>query len=282
MINVLVTGANGQMGLTLKDLADKYEDDFNFTFVSREELDITDPDEVNTIMMNNFFDYCINCAAYTNVELAEDEKVKAFDVNAYGAKNLAFFGNRYDITLIHISTDYVFNGEKCDDYVENDKIGPLNIYGETKLHGENYIKMLMQEYYILRTSWLYSPYNKNFFNTVISCLDERGSMRVATDQTGSPTSTYTLGEALIHLMLNDGAEYGTYHLSNKGETTWYGFAREIAKLHGKGDILAIESYPTVAKRPKYSVLDCEKFELAFNYEIPNWEEALKEIYERKE
>lgn len=281
MINVLVTGANGQMGLTLKDLADKYEDDFNFTFVSREELDITDPDDVNTIMMNNFFDYCINCAAYTNVELAEDEKVKAFDVNAYGAKNLAFFANRYDITLIHISTDYVFDGKKCDDYVENDKIGPLNIYGETKLHGENYIKMLMQEYYILRTSWLYSPYNKNFFNTVMSKLENDGHMRVATDQIGSPTSTYALSEAIIHLMLNDSEEFGTYHVANLGASSWYGLAEEISILHGSGDITPIETYPTVAKRPTYSVLDSEKFKITFNYEMPQWLDSLREVYERK-
>lgn len=282
MKKVLVTGANGQLGLTLRDLADKYEDDFEFTFVSREELDITMFGEVFNLIGGSKYDYCINCAAYTNVELAEDKKTLAFDVNSYGARNLAFFCNRNNVTLIHISTDYVFGGDSDVPYKENGFIEPLNTYAETKLLGENYIKMSMQDYYIIRTSWLYSPYNKNFFNTVISCLDERGSMRVATDQTGSPTSTYTLGEALIHLMLNDGGEYGTYHLSNKGETTWNGFAREIAKLHGKGDILAIESYPTVAKRPKYSVLDCEKFELTFNYEIPNWEEALKEIYERKE
>lgn len=282
MKKVLVTGANGQLGLTLRDLADKYEDDFEFTFVSREELDITMFGEVFNLIGGSKYDYCINCAAYTNVELAEDKKTLAFDVNSYGARNLAFFCNRNNVTLIHISTDYVFGGDSDVPYKENGFIEPLNTYGETKLLGENYIKMSMQDYYIIRTSWLYSPYNKNFFNTVISCLDERGSMRVATEQTGSPTSTYTLGEALIHLMLNDGGEYGTYHLSNKGETTWYGFAREIAKLHGKGDILTIESYPTVAKRPKYSVLDCEKFELAFNYKIPNWEEALKEIYERKE
>lgn len=282
MINVLVTGANGQLGLTLRDLADKYKDDFNFVFVSREELDITSFDDVLRFFNFYDYDYCINCAAYTNVELAEDNKLDSFDVNSSGVKNLAFFCNRNDVTLIHISTDYVFDGDSNTPYIENSKVNPLNTYGASKLLGENYINKLMEDYYIIRTSWLYSPYNKNFFNTVISCLDERGSMMVATDQTGSPTSTYTLGEALIHLILNDAGEYGTYHLSNKGEATWNSFATEIAKLHGKGDILAIDSYPTVAKRPKYSVLDCEKFELAFNYEIPNWEEALKEIYERKE
>lgn len=282
MINVLVTGANGQLGITLKEISERYvNDEFNFVFVSREELDICSPDGVNTIMLNNFFDYCINCAAYTNVELAETEKVKAFDVNADGAKNLAFFCDRHDITLIHISTDYVFDGEKDVDYIEEDNIGPINIYGETKLKGESYIRIKMQEYYILRTSWLYSPYGKNFFNTVMSKLEDGEHMRIATDQVGSPTSTYALSEAIIHIMLNDSEEFGVYHVANQGATNWYGFADEISLLLDKGDITPIDSYPTIAKRPAFSVLDSNKFERTFNYDMPHWLDSLKEVYDKR-
>ena len=282
MINVLVTGANGQLGMTLQDISKRYVNkEFNFVFVSREELDICSPDAVNTIMLNNFFDYCINCAAYTNVELAETEKVKAFDINADGAKNLAFFCDRHDITLIHISTDYVFNGKKDIDYDESDNIGPINIYGETKLKGEAYIKLKMQEYYIVRTSWLYSPHGKNFFNTVMSKLENDEHMRIATDQIGSPTSTYALSEAIIHLMLNDSEEFGIYHVANQGATNWYGFANEIALLHDKDGITPIDSYPTIAKRPAFSVLDSNKFERTFNYDMPHWLDSLKEVYDKR-
>ena len=281
MIKVLVTGANGQLGLTLRDLADKYEDDFIFIFMGREELDINSSNNVSAILMNNDYDYCINCAAYTNVELAENNKDEAFKINSKGVRNLAFFCDYYDITLIHISTDYVFDGHKNKPYAENDKIGPLNIYGESKLHGENYIKMLMENYYIIRTSWLYSPYKTNFFNTVVNYLNENRKMKVATNQVGSPTSTYILGEGLIHLMLNDTKEYGIYHFSNKGITTWYGLATEIGNLYNSDLISSVESYPTIAKRPLYSVLDSNKFEITFNYEIPNWKESLNEVYEIK-
>lgn len=282
MINVLVTGANGQLGTTFKDLASKFTNkEFNFVFVSREELDICRPDAVNTIMLNNYFDYCINCAAYTNVELAETEKVKAFDINADGAKNLAIFCKRHDITLIHISTDYVFDGEIETGYTEEHKVNPLSIYGETKLKGEGYIRQLMEEYYIIRTSWLYSQYGKNFFNFVMSKLDRGEHMRMATDEVSSPTSTYDLARAIIHIMLNDPEEFGIYNIANQGVTNRYGFADEISNLHGSGDITPIDTYPMIAKRPAYSVLISEKFETTFNYDLPNWVDALEEIYGKR-
>lgn len=281
MINVLVTGSNGQLGSTLKDLADKYEDDFIFIFTSSNDLNICNPEDINNILSNYNFHYCINCAAYTNVELAETEKVKAFDVNSDGVRSLAYFCERFNVTLIHISTDYVFDGEKGSEYNEDDKVNPINIYGETKMYGEDFIEFMMKKYYIIRTSWLYSQFGKNFFNTVLTKLDNDEHMRVATDQLGTPTSTYSLGEAIIFMMLNDSRKYGTYHVANEGTVSWYEFATEISLLHNKGEITPIDSYPTEAKRPIFSSLDSSKFKKTFNYDMPNWLDSLEEVYNKK-
>lgn len=281
MINVLVTGSSGQLGTTFRELEDYNLMRIRFFFMDSSELNIYSPSSVNNVMSENKFDYCINCAAYTNVELAEIEKVKAFNINSDGVKNLAYFCNRFNVTLIHISTDYVFDGKKLTPYVEDDEVNPINIYGETKLSGEGFIKFLHKKYYIIRTSWLYSPYGKNFFKSAINALDKDGHMRVVTDQVGSPTSTYTLANAIIHMILKDNGEYGTYHVSDKGTSTWFGFANEISGLHGVGEVIPIDSYPTMAERPLYSVLDCSKFETTFNYKLPNWFDSLREVYGKR-
>jgi len=279
-IKILVTGAKGQLGQTFQKKAEKMKAKLEFVFVNREELDITNSEEINAVFKNNKFDYCINCAAYTNVEGAESEPEKAFEINAEAVKNLAEVCKTNTTVFIHISTDYVFDGSKTSPYNETDDTNPLNRYGASKLKGEQHIEQLLSQYFIIRTSWLYSPYGKNFAKSIVSKLQQNQDLKIITSETGTPTSCSDLADFVLYLVTNKINKYGMYHFSASGETTWYGFAQAIAKKMGKTSLVnPTDSFPVKAKRPKYSVLDNHKANTLIDIEV-DWQASVNKVVEQ--
>lgn len=278
-IKVLVTGANGQLALTINELYNVNNDDIEFTFLDKSLLDISQKKDVEFFFNNNSFDFCINCAAYTNVEQAEVEKEAALLVNAEAVKNLAQNCQKKDIALIHISTDYVFDGNKNTPYLESDQTNPINEYGKSKLLGEKHIQQICSKYYILRTSWLYSRFGKNFLKTIISKIKNDEDLTIIDSQFGSPTSTTTVAEVCYHLILNEESNFGTYHVSTSDYTSWFGFARAIASYfptYKIEKISPVSYFKTKAKRPSYSVLNNQKTQLTF-LKIKSWQQDLKRV-----
>lgn len=283
MKNILVTGANGQLGRCIKD-ASKQFPEYTFVFASREELDIENASEVRSLFSIHSFDYCINAAAYTNVEKAESDFDQAYAINAEAVKNLAEVCNENDVTLIHISTDYVFDGKKSSPYVETDETNPINVYGASKLKGEQYIQKSCDRYFIFRTSWLYSQYGHNFLRTILRLASEGKSLTITTEQIGTPTNANDLARALLQVITQDNKEYGVYHYSNAGETTWYGFAKAILELSGKYkevNLAETNHYSTFAARPKYSVLSNTKAIDRLKLVQINWQKSLQSTLKMK-
>lgn len=277
MKKVLVAGANGQLGQCLKELSDSYPS-INFTFTNSVELDITNKDDVRLLFERKGFDYCINCAAYTAVDKAEEDKDKARDVNVNGVINLAEACSKNDTTLIHISTDFVFDGKAEKPYNETDKTNPLSVYGRTKLEGELKIQSILNKYFIIRTSWLYSEYGANFMKTMLKLGKERTELSVVGDQIGTPTYAKDLAEVLLKIIVANQNNYGLYHYSNKGIASWYDFAKEIFTISNcaiKLNKITTSEYPTPAVRPQYSVLNKDKVVKNLTITIPNWEQSLK-------
>lgn len=279
---ILVTGANGQLGKELQELAPLYPS-FKFIFLSREDLPIH-----HFELVRNFFeatkpDYCINCAAYTGVDKAESEKELAFQVNGEAVGVLAAVCKKFDTKFIHISTDYVFDGTATVPYTETSVTSPVNLYGASKLEGEKQALHYNSDCIIIRTSWVYSSYGKNFVKTMLRLMNERNEVKVVDDQFGSPTYAGDLAEAILNIIANcqlSSASFvpGIYHYSNDGVISWYDFAvaiKEISK--SKCEVIAIPTteYPTPAKRPHYSVFNKEKIIQTFHLIIPHWEESLK-------
>ena len=256
--SILVTGANGQLGLTIKELFEVNNDNIDFTFVTKSELDITDEERLKQYFNLNHFDYCINCAAYTNVEQAEKNPEIAYRVNAEGVKYLAEACNENNVVLIHISTDYVFDGEKTEPYTTEDKPNPINEYGKSKLLGEQYIQAILDEYFIIRTSWLYSKkYGNNFYKTILKKAKTGEALFVTDEQIGCPTDTVSLSHYIIKLALESRPDFGIHHFCDSEEMSWYGFAKQILKGHDLFDqtvLVRTENYRTFAARPKRSVL----------------------------
>jgi len=283
MKRILVTGANGQLGKCLRDAAANFPD-LQFIFASKQALDIENPDLVRKYFQENHFHYCINAAAYTNVEKAESEPERAYAINAEAVKNLAQISHEKQVILIHISTDYVFDGKKRTPYVETDKVNPLNVYGASKLTGEEFIQQLCRRYYIFRTSWLYSQYGHNFLKTILKYSREGKPLTITTEQTGTPTNANDLARALLITIEKDMQEYGIYHYTNSGATTWYGFAEEILHLVGKledAKLAKTNHYITFAARPEYSVLDNSKVENKLNISRISWQESLRTVLKNK-
>lgn len=274
---ILVTGANGQLAQCIKDLEPNFLDSI-ISYKNSLNLDITNSDQVNTIFKKNNFDWCINCAAYTNVEKAETEKDKAFDVNHLGVKNIALACRDNNTKLIHISTDFVFDGMSSKTYTENDEPNPINVYGLSKLKGEKEVQSLLKEYYIIRTSWLYSEYRNNFLKTILKLSETKSEINVVSDQIGTPTYARDLADAILKIIKTDTCEYGIYNYSNQGEISWYEFATAILKIINSNitakPILS-SNYPTHALRPKFSVLDKTKIKNTFNISIPYWKDSLE-------
>ncbi len=279
MKNVLVTGANGQLGRCIKDIAPKVEG-ANFVFADRAVLDITERQMTSDYFSNKNFDYCINTAAYTNVEQAEKDSKNAFKINAEGAKNLAEICAANNTTLIHISTDYVFDGRKENPYIETDATNPINVYGASKLKGEQYIKEACKQHYIVRTSWLYSQYGHNFLNTILKHAKAGNPLTITTEQTGTPTNANDLAAFLITVIEANLKEHGVYHFSNEGKATWYNFAEAILTQHSQftpSNLAKTHHYPTFAKRPQNSVLNTGKVTNVFDIQHKDWKESLQSV-----
>jgi dTDP-4-dehydrorhamnose reductase len=281
---VLVTGANGQLGQALQKASQTVSSEIRFVFTDSKTLDITNPENCQSVFKEIQPNFCINCAAYTAVDKAEFEPDLAHKVNVIGVENLAKNCKKHNTTLIHLSTDFVFDGEKLTPYSENDIPNPKSVYGQTKLEGEQAIQALLEKYYIIRTSWVYSEFGNNFYKTMLRLASERESLDVVNDQIGTPTNANCLAKVIIdiikHLTSSIQPTYGIYHFSNEGNCSWYDFAQKIFELHNIPITLnpiPTSSYPTAAIRPKYSVLDKTKITTTFGIQIKSWEEALQEL-----
>ena len=279
MKKILVTGAKGQLGRCIKDASAEFPD-LEFVFVSKEELDIENAQLLAKFFKKNKFDYCINTAAYTNVENAESEPEKAFAINAEAVKNVAISCKENDVVLLHISTDYVFDGKKKTPYIETDTRSPINVYGASKLKGEKYIEEICTKYFIFRTSWLYSQHGHNFLKTILRYAEEGKPLTITTEQTGTPTNANDLAKALLQVIAQDSKDYGVYNYSNYGETTWFGFAEEILEQSEKlkdANLAKTNHYRTFAARPEYSILDNTKAQNKLKTKHIDWQESLRSI-----
>lgn len=285
MINVLVTAKDGQLGQCFQDIALNYPE-INFFFKSSSELDITNKATVDSVFNSEVpFDYCINAAAYTAVDKAEDNIELADQVNHIGAQNLALACKKHQVILIHISTDFVFDGKSSKAYLESDITNPLGVYGETKLKGEQAISKTLEQHFIIRTSWLYSEFGNNFLKTMLRLASERNEIGVVGDQIGSPTYAKDLAEAVLQIIEAKSSAYGIYHYSNDGEISWYDFAKEIFRLSGssiKLNKIETTDYPTPAERPQFSVLNTTKISPLLAIKIPNWKASLAMAYSKLE
>ncbi|MBC30315.1 MAG: dTDP-4-dehydrorhamnose reductase [Muricauda sp.] len=257
MKRILVTGAGGQLGLTLQELALNYPE-LSFDFKTSDKLDITDKAMLADIFRDNQYQYCINCAAYTNVEEAEKNPEKSYEVNAEGVKNLAEVCKENKVILIHISTDYVFDGEKDSPYLPGDEPNPINEYGRSKLQGERYIQDIMDGFYIVRTSWLYSKkYGKNFYRTILEKAKKGETLKVTDAQIGCPTNAVSLSRFLLEEIIQKAPSYGIYHFTDGEVMSWYGFAQQILGEYGLENstkLVADKNYCTFVERPKNSEL----------------------------
>jgi dTDP-4-dehydrorhamnose reductase len=281
---VLVTGANGQLGQALQSISANYPE-IDFVFCSSSDLDITKKESCEAVFIKYKPNYCLNTAAYTAVDKAESEPEKAQLINVIGSRNLAEACKEYDIILIHISTDFVFDGTNKTSYKEEDTPNPTGVYGLTKLQGEKAIQETFDNYFIIRTSWVYSQFANNFMKTMLRLASERDSLSVVNDQIGTPTNAVDLAEALISIITQTYSLqptaynlFGIYNFSNEGQCSWYDFAKEIFEINSiKINLSAIPttSFPTPAKRPAFSVLDKTKIKKVFQVEIKDWKESLK-------
>ena len=280
-MKLLITGANGQLGRELRALLDG-DSRFDPTYTDVEELDITSPEAVDSMVNAIVPDYIINCAAYTAVDRAEDDEATALLINARAVEILATAAARVGARMIHVSTDYVFDGNGNRPYREDDAPHPASAYGRTKLAGEQALQRILPEQsVILRTAWLYSPHGKNFVKTMLELGRTRDQLRVVYDQVGSPTLATDLARAIITVMTATEWHPGIYHYTNEGAISWYDFTKAIHRLAGitTCDVQPCLSheFPAKAHRPAYSVLDKGKFKAAFGVEVPYWEESLKQL-----
>jgi dTDP-4-dehydrorhamnose reductase len=277
MFNILVTGSNGQLGSEIRAVHSNYNYNFFFTDVS--ELDITIKDNIKTFIKNYRINVIINCAAYTAVDKAEEDKLLANRVNHLAVKYLSEVAKEMNIQLIHISTDYVFDGKNYRPYQEDDKTDPQSIYGETKLDAENVLLHINpKNSIIIRTSWIYSSFGANFVKTMLRLGEQKDKLGIIYDQIGTPTYAKDLAKTILEILpkiKNSSVEI--YHYSNEGVASWYDFAKEImqiSKIDCKIEAIETKDYPTPAKRPYYSVLNKAKIKKQFNLNIPFWKDSL--------
>lgn len=257
----------------------KFANTLSVEFVGIDGMDITSEGSVRTYMDGRNFDYVINCAAYTAVDKAEEDTELAYSVNARGSQVLADYCKSSKIRMLHVSTDYVFDGRSCQPYSESDVPNPISVYGSSKLDGEQYIRdILCVDSVVIRTSWLYSESDNNFLNTMIHLGKTKDEINVVFDQIGTPTYAHDLADALLHISASEDFYSGVFHYSNEGVASWYDFACAIMELSGlacKVKPVTSECFPTLAKRPSYSVLNKTKIKGAYSIEIPYWRESLK-------
>lgn len=279
MKNILVTGANGQLGSALRAVVADCAD-ANFIFTDIAELDITDAQAVGRAVEDNAVDLIINCAAYTAVDRAESDELLATRLNAEAPRLLAEAVAKRGGEIIHVSTDYVFSGEAHSPYTEDDEPCPQTVYGCTKLEGERAVAAANPKHIIVRTAWLYSPYGNNFVKTMLRLGRERDSLGVVYDQIGTPTYAADLAAAILKIAVAPKKTYGVFHYSNEGAISWYDFTKSIHRLAGicscRVSPLLTADYPTPAHRPAYSVLHKGKIREAYGVDIPYWEDSLGE------
>ena len=281
---VLVTGANGQLGRSIKSLVDQNKTNYQFLFAAREQLDLENFKNVRNFIEKNQFDVILNCAAYTEVDRAETEIEKANSVNHLVVKNIAEIAKDNYIKLIHISTDYVFDGFKPESYNETDNTSPLNVYGKSKLEGETAIFSVMKSNaIIIRTSWVYSVFGNNFVDTILNLIQNNNNLHIISDQVGSPTNAKDLAGALISIINNKkfnetDIPSQIFHYSNDGGCSWYDFAKEIANISGTKCIInpiSSKDYPQDATRPKYVLINNRKIQDFFGLNIIFWKDSLR-------
>lgn len=285
--SILVTGSKGQLGLSIEALASQYAE-FQFTYVDIDELNLSNPRAIDTFFENNLFDVIINCAAYTAVDKAESEPAIADAINHLAVKQLAQIAKQREIVLIHVSTDYVFNGQSFKPYVENDPTDPQSIYGLTKLKGELAFLAENPKGLIIRTCWVYSEFGNNFVKTMLKLGKERKALNVIFDQIGSPTYAGDLAKAILDILQSADFEKlngsdKLFHYSNEGVGSWYDFAKtifEISHVQCKVSPIETKDYPTPAQRPHYSLMNKAKIKACFELEIPYWKDSLKTCIKR--
>ncbi|NND25731.1 MAG: dTDP-4-dehydrorhamnose reductase [Flavobacteriaceae bacterium] len=276
---VLVTGANGQLAQSIKRLFEANEENIFYFFANRTVLDITQQERLKAHFKTNQYDYVVNCAAYTNVDGAEDDPESAFLSNAKAVEYLAKYCNEYEMVLIHISTDYVFDGKKEGAYSETDETNPINVYGASKLKGEKILQQTTSKHYIIRASWLYSPYGKNFLKTMSNLIKNQTALKVVDTQKGSPTSCFELARFIHFIIGHHDIEFGTYHFAAKNYTTWFGFAQYISSFYPdykSSDLKPVSEFISKAKRPTNSVLAIDKTEKIYP-DFMQWEAGVDEI-----
>ena len=280
MNNILVTGSTGQLGSdVVKELLKR---GYSTLSPNRSELNLCSEDNIRNYILNSNCEAIVHCAAYTQVDKAEDEKDLCIKINATATKHIAKCAKILDIPMIYISTDYVFDGTKDGKYTENDETNPINIYGESKLAGEKYVQEILDKYYIVRTSWVFNINGKNFIETMLRLSKANNQLSIVNDQIGSPTYTKDLSRLLVDML--ETSKYGLYHATNEGYCSWYEFANTIFKLANINlDIRAINSneYASRAKRPLNSKLSKDKL-IEYGFKpLPNWEDALKDYLIRR-
>ena len=282
-MKLLVTGGKGQLGQSFKEII--RQRNVEPEFIDIEELDLTEKTAVEAYFQNQKIDILINCAAYTAVDRAESEPEKAEAINVTAVENLAEAAKNHNFKIIHISTDYVFDGEKKEGYVETDIPNPQSVYGKTKLKGEKTLSEKLPDAIIIRTAWLYSNYRRNFYLTMRSKALKGDRVSIVGDQTGSPTNAEDLASAIMEIILSGIWEAGTYHYSNGGKTTWYEFTREIYRMSGADpdlvSMISSSEYNSAARRPANSLLDKTKIIDTFGIEIPEWAESLRKTIEKR-
>ncbi|RZL41464.1 MAG: dTDP-4-dehydrorhamnose reductase [Pedobacter sp.] len=284
MRRILVTGASGQLGSAINSNKTKFEN-LNFIFKSSQELDITNPEAIEELLSQEHFDIIVNTAAYTAVDKAETEPQKARSINATAVQFLAKSAYKRGITLIHISTDYVFDGSQNIARIESDETNPIGVYGKTKLEGEELALQENPKTIIIRTAWVYSEFGSNFVKTMLRLFKEKSQLSVINDQIGSPTNANDLAKAIGDIASSEKLVYGIFNYSNEGKCSWFEFANKIKELvQSKIEILPIATseYPTLAQRPAFSLLNKEKIKVTYGLEIPNWEKSLNELLEKKD
>lgn len=282
-MKILVTGANGQLGHEMRNVLESEFPD-NTLYTDIDSLDLTDAKAVEVFVLNNEVTHIVNCAAYTNVDRAEEDKLKCAAINVTAVQNLANAADKIGAKIIHISTDYVFDGTSCKPYKESDKVNPISQYGTTKRKGETALLALSPDSIIIRTAWLYSPYGKNFVKTMLRLGRENKSIRVVCDQIGTPTYALDLARAIYKILRAQQWVPGIYHFTDEGACSWYDFTKAIHRQAGitgcNVNPILSEDYPTVASRPFYSVLDRSRIKATYGVEIPHWEESLQDCIDR--
>jgi len=276
MSNIVVFGASGQLGQCIKDIAGK-SGVTSIHFPSESEANILDSDLLRKVFETYKPDYCINCAAYTAVDKAEDDPDLALKINKTGVEKLSRFCAEKGATLIHISTDFVFKGDKASPLTEKDETSPISVYGQTKLDGEKAAERMLKKYFIIRTGWLYSEYGNNFVKTMLKLGAEKDELKIIADQVGTPTYAIDLAACILQIINSGSTAYGIYHYSNEGVTSWYDFAKAIFDISGtevKAIPVRTDEYVTKATRPAYSVMDKSKIKKEFGMEIPYWRDSL--------